>query len=67
MPLLLIILSGVIRVRSYRITRKFQAVLAGLAQVTVDSTTEEQLVRTVPYLVRDAKESILDDERGGAR
>src|SRR5262249_32386438 len=54
--LLLVILSGVIRIRSYLITRKFQSVLAGLAQLKVDSTSEEQLVRTVPYLVRDAKE-----------
>jgi len=54
--LLLVILSGVIRVRSYLITRKFQAVLAGMAQLKVDSTPEEELAKTVPYLVRDAKE-----------
>jgi hypothetical protein len=54
--LLLVVLSGVIRIRSFLITRKFQAVLAGLAQMKVDSTSEEQLVRTVPYVVRDAKE-----------
>jgi len=54
--LLLVMFSGIIRVRSYLMTRKFQAVLAGLAHLKVDSTPEARLVETVPYLVRDARE-----------
>ena len=46
-------LSGGIRVRSYLLTRKIQAVLVGLQQLKVDTTKEEELLRTVPYLVRE--------------
>ena len=45
-------LSTGIRVRSYLLTRRIQAVLAGLQQVKADTTKEEDLPRTVPYLVR---------------
>jgi hypothetical protein len=45
-----------IRVRSYLLTRKIQAVLAGLQQLQVDATKEEDLQRTVPYLVRQPYE-----------
>jgi hypothetical protein len=54
--LLVVAISSVIRVRSYLITRRFQIVLARLAQLKVDSTSEEQFVRSVPYLLRDAEE-----------
>ena len=54
--LALVGLSTGIRVRSYLLTRRIQAVLAGLQQLKVDTTTEEELARTVPYLVREAYE-----------
>ncbi len=43
-------LSAVLRCRSYLLTRRIQAVLAGLAQLRVDRTTEGQLQMLVPYL-----------------
>ncbi len=46
--LLLIVFSTGLRVRSYLLTRKIYAVLSGLR---IDTTTEEQLLKTVPYLV----------------
>ncbi|MGO9013149.1 MAG: hypothetical protein ACLQPN_23880 [Bryobacteraceae bacterium] len=46
-------LSTGIRIRSYLLTRRIQAVLAGLQQLKVDATKEEDLPRTVPYLVRE--------------
>ena len=45
------VLSGVLRCRSYLLTRRIQAVLSGLAQVRADQTTERQLQALVPYLV----------------
>jgi len=46
-------LSTGIRVRSYLLTRRIQTVLNGLQQLKVDVTKEEDLPRTVPYLVRE--------------
>jgi hypothetical protein len=46
-------LSIGVRVRSYLLTRKIYAVLSGLDRLRVDATTEEQLSKTVPYLVRE--------------
>ena len=37
--------------------RKFQRVLSGLSHVQIDKTTEEELARSVPYLVRSAAET----------
>jgi hypothetical protein len=54
--LLLVAFSGCLRVRSFLLTRRIQAVLSGLAQVRVDQTTEEQLLKTVPYLVRSGRD-----------
>jgi hypothetical protein len=51
--LLLLVLSSGIRVRSYLLTRRIQAVLFGLEQLKVDATSEKQLLQTVPYLIRD--------------
>lgn len=48
--LALVLLSTGLRVRSYLLTRKIYAVLSGLEQVRIDKTTEQQLMRTVPYL-----------------
>jgi hypothetical protein len=59
--LLLVLFSGCLRVRSFLLTRRIHAVLSGLAQVRVDQTTEEQLLKTVPYLVRSG-----GDKREGA-
>ena len=46
-------LSAGVRVRSYLLARRIQAVLTGLQQLKVDATTEGDLSRTVPYLVRE--------------
>jgi hypothetical protein len=50
--LLCICLSAVLRCRTYLLTRRVQAVLAGLAQVRVGQTTEGQLLKAVPSLTR---------------
>src|ERR1700690_452967 len=57
--LLLVVFSGGVRVRSCLLTRRFQAVLSGLGKLKVDATSEEQLLKTVPYLVRDPRDSRL--------
>jgi hypothetical protein len=49
--LLFICLTTTARLRSYLMVRKIQAVLHGLADIRIDQTTEEQLLKTVPYLV----------------
>ncbi len=49
--LFLFALSIGVRVRSYLLTRRIYAALSGLDRLRVDATTEEQLLRTVPYLV----------------
>jgi hypothetical protein len=59
--LLLIFLSTAARVRSYFMVLRFQRVLSGLSHIKIDKTTEEELVRFVPYLVRSATE-----EKSGA-
>jgi uncharacterized protein YlzI (FlbEa/FlbD family) len=51
-----LLLTTTVRLRSYFMTRKIQAVLHGLAEVRVDQTTEEQLTKTVPYLIRSDHE-----------
>jgi len=51
--LFLFALSIGVRVRSYLLTRRIYSVLSGLDRLRVDATTEEQLLRTVPYLVRE--------------
>jgi hypothetical protein len=48
--LFLIVLSIGLRVRTYLLTRRICAVLAGLERVRVDTTTEQQLANIVPYL-----------------
>jgi len=54
--LLLLILTTTVRLRSYFMARRIQAILRGLAQVRVDQTTEEQLTKTLPYLTRNEEE-----------
>jgi hypothetical protein len=53
---MLAVLSSGVRVRSYLLTRKIQAVLAGLQQLEIDVTKEEALPRTIPYLIRQPYE-----------
>src|SRR5256885_1643246 len=57
--LLLVVLSGGVRIRSYLLTRRIQVVLSQLEQLRVDATSEEQLLRTVPHLVRDPQDRRL--------
>lgn len=49
------------RLRSYLMGRKIQAVLRGLAEIRVDQTTEEQLIRTMPYLKRSDQDRKVGD------
>jgi hypothetical protein len=48
--LLLLTVSVGARLRSYYLARKIQAVMRGLAELRIDQTTEEQLVKAVPNL-----------------
>jgi|SRR5579884_389269 len=52
LALFLIAFSGGVRFRSYLLTREIQRVLSGLAQLRVDASTEKDLRRLVPDLVR---------------
>ena len=54
--LLLVVLSGGVRVRSYLLAWRIQVVLSQLEQLRVDATSEEQLLKTVPHLVRDPRD-----------
>ena len=58
--LISILLVTAVHIRSYLMVRKFQRVLSGLSHVQIDKTTEEELVRSVPYLVRSAAETRND-------
>jgi len=49
--LLIVVFSIGIRIRTYLLTRKIHAVLAGLERVQIDKTGEAELLKTVPYLV----------------
>jgi hypothetical protein len=50
--LLLLLVTAAVRVRSYLMGREIRAVLHGLAEIRVDQTTEEQLMKTVPSLTQ---------------
>jgi hypothetical protein len=53
LPLLAVLLLTVgLRVHSYLLTRKIQAVLSGLERLRMDRTSEQELLKTVPYVVR---------------
>lgn len=54
--LIFILVTTVVRTRSYFLARKFQRVLSSLNRLQIDKTSEEELVRSVPYLVRSADE-----------
>jgi hypothetical protein len=51
-----VILTAGARIRSVVVTRRIHAVLSGLERIRVDQTTEEQVLKTVPYLVRDYRD-----------
>ncbi len=59
--LILLLLTSIARVRSYLMARKIQAILHGLEQVRIDQTTEEELLRTVPYLTKTDREWKIGD------
>jgi hypothetical protein len=50
--LFLILLTAAVRLRSYVMVREFQRVLSGMSRIQIDKTTEKELVRLVPDLVR---------------
>jgi hypothetical protein len=50
--ILLLIAATAPRIRSMLMARRIHAVLAGMEKVKIDQTTESQLVKVVPYLVR---------------
>ena len=50
--LTLVVASAAIRSQTYLVARKIQAVIAGLSKLQIDQTTEDELPRIVPYLVR---------------
>jgi len=54
--LLLVALSGVIQVRSYLLAGRIQVMLSGLEQVRIDATTEAQLLKTLPHLIRNPRD-----------
>jgi hypothetical protein len=49
---LLLLALGAGRLHSYIMGRKIEAVLHGLRDIRLDQTTEEQLIKTVPYLAQ---------------
>jgi hypothetical protein len=50
--ILLLLVTAAGRLRSYIMARKIDAVLKGFAEMKLDQTTEEQLIKTVPYLAQ---------------
>jgi len=57
--LLLLAVTVIARVRTYVLTRRIHAVLNGLEHLRIDQTTEDELLRTVPYLVRGQRDRPL--------
>jgi len=55
--ILVVAYSGAVLFRSFVLARRFQAVVSRLKQIQVDVSSEEQLRKTVPYLVRYGHES----------
>lgn len=49
---LMLLASAVARVRTFMLTRKMHAVIQGLSKLRIDETSEDEVLRTVPYLVR---------------
>jgi hypothetical protein len=61
---LLLLTATANRLRSYFMARRINAVLRGLSQVRLDQTTEEQMTRMVPYLVKKEWEAGGTSHRG---
>jgi hypothetical protein len=49
--LLIVLFSAAVRIRTFVLTRRIYAVLAGLEKIRVDETTEQQLLKAVPHLI----------------
>jgi hypothetical protein len=58
--LALVVTTTAIRVHSYLLARRIQAVISDMSKLRIDETTEEKLVQTVPYLVRDKWDRHVD-------
>jgi hypothetical protein len=50
--LALLTTSAAARIHTFVLTRRIEAVIAGLSKLQIDRSTEEDVKRTVPYLVR---------------
>lgn len=50
--LLLMFVGVIVRLQSYLMARRIQAVVRGLSEIRLDQTTEEQMKRMVPYLTQ---------------
>ncbi len=48
----LLVTSAAARIYTFVLTRRMEAVVAGLSKLQIDESTEEDVRRTVPYLVR---------------
>ena len=57
--ILLFIVGVAFRIHTYIFARRFQKVLSGLSTLHIDQTTEEDLQRQVPYLVRTNYERVV--------
>jgi hypothetical protein len=62
---LVLVMTTVFRVRSYLMTRKIQSVLRGLAELRIDQTSEEQLLKIVPHLAQTGKEWRVESNQHG--
>ncbi len=49
---LMLAASAAVRIRTFVLTRKMHAVIQGLSKLRIDETSEDEVLRTVPYLVR---------------
>lgn len=56
---LVLVLTVAARTYSFVLTRKMGAVIAGLSKLDIDKTSEDELFRTVPYLLRSPWEEHL--------
>jgi hypothetical protein len=54
--LIVLCMTSAARLRTYVMARRIQSVLHGLAEIRVDQTTEQQLLKSVPYLTRSEHE-----------
>jgi len=58
--LVLLAVSTIARVNSFLLTRKIQAVITGLSKIHIDETTEDEVVRSVPYLIHSDSDREID-------